>query len=490
MDNQTMMQYFEWNLPSDGLLWERLRVQAKALKASGIDMIWLPPAYKGHQGAEDVGYGVYDLYDLGEFDQKGSVRTKYGTREEYLRAVHTLRDEGISVMADIVMNHLIGADETERVMAARFDPNNRTQQIAGAEEIEAWTRFTYPARKQKHSAFTWDHTNFTAVDWDEKRHAGGIYLFEGKEWSVHVSSDKGNYDYLMGANVDTENPVVEAELLRWGRWYAHTTGIEGYRLDAVKHVSFSFFRKWLDNIREEMGHEAFAVGEYWTDDLGELLGYLHETDERMHLFDVPLHFAFARAANGNGAYDMGSMFNDTLVAANKARAVTFVDNHDSQPGQALASWIESWFKPLAYALILLRQDGLPCVFYADYYGLRDDGVPAVPGLKRMIRARRLYAYGPQHDYFDHHDIVGWTREGDDMHEHSGLAVLMSDAAAGSKRMYIGKQHGGRTMRDITRRAQDVITVGEDGYALFNTQSRGVSVYLFEEAYRFVAMHLE
>ena len=34
-------------------------------------------------------------------------------------------------------------------------------------------------------------------------------------------------------------------------------------------------------------------------------------------------------------------------------SVTFVDNHDSQPGQALESWVDEWFRPLAYALILL-----------------------------------------------------------------------------------------------------------------------------------------
>ena len=57
------------------------------LAEAGFTAVWLPPAYKGVNGAADVGYGVYDLYDLGEFEQKGSVRTKYGTKEQYLAAV-------------------------------------------------------------------------------------------------------------------------------------------------------------------------------------------------------------------------------------------------------------------------------------------------------------------------------------------------------------------------------------------------------------------
>jgi alpha-amylase len=49
-------------------------------------------------------------------------------------------------------------------------------------------------------------------------------------------------------------------------------------------------------------------------------------------------------------------------------AVTLVENHDTQPLQALESIVEAWFKPLAYAMILLRAQGYPCIFYADYYG--------------------------------------------------------------------------------------------------------------------------
>ena len=105
MINRTMIQDFEWYLPADGRHWRRCAEQAAALKELGITDVWLPPAFKGTGGAEDVGYGVYDTYDLGEFSQKGSVATKYGTREEYLEAVRALQAQGIAVYADIVLNH-------------------------------------------------------------------------------------------------------------------------------------------------------------------------------------------------------------------------------------------------------------------------------------------------------------------------------------------------------------------------------------------------
>ena len=81
IDNGLMMQYFEWYLKNDCELWKKIAEDAPRLAKSGVTSLWLPPAYKGANGIDDVGYGVYDLYDLGEFNQKGSVRTKYGTKK-------------------------------------------------------------------------------------------------------------------------------------------------------------------------------------------------------------------------------------------------------------------------------------------------------------------------------------------------------------------------------------------------------------------------
>ena len=87
--NGVMMQYFHWYMPDDGSLWNQLADKAEELAKIGITSLWLPPAYKGISGGMDVGYGIYDLFDLGEFDQKGSVRTKYGTKDEYIRREET-----------------------------------------------------------------------------------------------------------------------------------------------------------------------------------------------------------------------------------------------------------------------------------------------------------------------------------------------------------------------------------------------------------------
>ena len=183
MNNETLMQYFEWYLPNDGLWWKRCAAKAKNLSALGVTQVWLPPAYKG-TSQEDVGYGVYDMYDLGEFDQKRTIRTKYGTKEEYIEAIQAFHDADIRVMADIVLNHRMGGDESETVTAVTDNPENRNEQIGEKQKIRTHSRFTFPGRKGKYSSFIWDHTCFTGTDWDEKTKTNQqIFRFAGKQWA-------------------------------------------------------------------------------------------------------------------------------------------------------------------------------------------------------------------------------------------------------------------------------------------------------------------
>src|ERR1700748_3954894 len=100
--NETIMQFFHWYYPADGSLWNKLKEEVPKLEEMGVTTLWLPPAYKACDGG--VGYGVYDLFDLGEFDQQGSVRTKYGTKDEYVAAVETAHKNNLKVIVDVVLN--------------------------------------------------------------------------------------------------------------------------------------------------------------------------------------------------------------------------------------------------------------------------------------------------------------------------------------------------------------------------------------------------
>jgi alpha-amylase len=326
------------------------------------------------------------------------------------------------------------------------------------------------------------------VDWDGDRpdERDTVYLLEGKRFDDAVSTEFGNFAYLLGCDLDFQDPEVREEVTRWGRWMLDTTGVDGFRLDAIKHISSWFFPEWLDAMERHARRDLFVVGEYWTDHRPTLQRYLDAVGGRMAVFDVPLHYRFHQAGRAGAAFDLRSVLEGSLVQARPTQAVTFVDNHDSQPLQALESPVEAWFKPLAYALILLRREGYPCVFWADYLGadyedLGHDGQRhrvTLPShrflLDRFLAARRDCAHGEQRDWFDHPNVIGWTRLGDAAHPRA-LAVLMSNGADGWKWMEVARRNA--TFHDITGHCCEPVRSNEDGWACFRCRGGSVSVWL-------------
>ena len=170
-------------------------------------------------------------------------------------------------------------------------------------------------------------------------------------------------------------------------------------------------------------------------------------------------------------------------------------NHDTQPYQALEAPIEPWFKPLAYALILLRDAGYPCVFYGDLYGMKgpeeegEDGTkhtvsfpPSCSGaLPKLVLARKLYAYGKQEDHFaDSPSCLGWVRYGT-WDRRFGCAVVMSNAGPATKRMHVGEMHAGEKWTDVLGWAQSEVVIGDDGCGEFTCGGCSVSVWVNSEA---------
>jgi len=488
MKNGTMIQFFHWYSPED-TLWKEVKEKAEYLGNIGITSVWLPPASKGEKGGMSVGYDTYDLFDLGEFDQKGSVRTKYGTKDEFIEATQALHERGIQFIVDLVFNHKAGADETEVVKAIKVSEENRLKNISEPHEIEAYTKFTFPGRNGEYSKFIWDRQCFSGVDYDHRKQESGIFNFlseYGDDWENMIDDKKGNFDYLMFCDIEFRNPAVREELLNYATWLHDLIYYDGVRLDAVKHIPPQYFKEFLHLLRERTGKEIFAVGEYWAPgDLELLQRYIEATESTMSVFDSALQHNLHKASNSGIAFDLRTIFDESLVAHNQALAVTLVDNHDTQPLQALEAPVEAWFKPLAYALILLRKDGYPCVFYPDLFGASywdkgEDGqdyeifINRIDELEPLLYARKDFAFGTQRDYFEQANAIGWIREGDE--DHSGCAVVMSNGDGATISMEIGTRYSGRSFRDMLGKIPDEVWVNESGWADFHCAPGSVSVW--------------
>lgn len=494
MPGRTLIQFFHWYTSEGGTLWDEVAGEAENLSQMGVTDVWLPPSYKGASGPSSVGYDTYDLFDLGEFDQKGSTATKYGELSSLQTAAKRLQEAGLGVIHDVVFNHKMGADETERVFVRRVNADDRNQIDDEIFEASAYTRFTFPGRDGHHSQFIWDMKCFSGVDHLLDPDEDGLFRIANEygdgEWNTEVDEELGNFDYLMGSDIEFRNTAVYEELKYWGRWFPQQVGCTGFRLDAAKHIPAWFFKDWVGHVRENVNPDLFVVAEYWHPDMEVLQSYLDKVDRQLMLFDVALHHRFFDASNAGGAFDLRTIFDGSLTASIPDHAVTLVANHDTQPLQAMEASIQPWFKPLAYALILMREQGTPCVFYPDLYGATytdrgGDGelhtvqMPAIAALPKLIEARKRFAHGAQTDIFDDPHCIAILREG--TAELPGSITILSSAEQSTKKVFVGEVHAGCEFRDYLEHCNEKLVCDEAGYLDLRVNGGSVSIWVRSDA---------
>lgn len=110
-----MLQGFYWDVPVDmeaknGFWYDSLASRIPQLKQAGFTEIWLPPPSKGNWGILDMGYGLHDHYDLGNYEQVNTVETRFGSFAELQNLISLAHDTSngppIQLLADIILNHI------------------------------------------------------------------------------------------------------------------------------------------------------------------------------------------------------------------------------------------------------------------------------------------------------------------------------------------------------------------------------------------------
>jgi alpha-amylase len=486
--NGTILQYFHWYIDADLGLWNQVKNHAEELVNSGITALWLPPACKSFNLQQpgrcwdDPGYNIYDLYDLGEFYQKDAIQTRYGTAQEYFAAIKAAQQVGLQVYGDVVFHHKNGGDLPEIVKAVPVAWENRNHEIGCSKQIKIYSHYQFPGRKDKYSAMKWhwqhfDTVNHNAYNWEDT----AVYRLKNKQFKTPIDPRHGNESFLMACDVDTSNLEVQQELEQWGKWFLDLTRINGFRLDGVKHIQPEFIKYWLAQMRYNSPQELFTVGDYLSHDVEVLHHFIDITEGQLSLFDFPLHYNFHIASHIGQSYDIRKILDRTLMQQQPTLAVTFVENHQSQPLHPLESVVEPWFKPLAYAIILLREEGYPCIFYPDYYGAHyvDRGYEIWMDrhrwlIDKFLYARQYYAYGKQLNYFNHPDRIGWTRLGIQQHPQA-MAVLLSNGPGGSQWMKVNQPN--TQFYDLTEHITEPVYTNEQGWGNFHCSGGSVSVWL-------------
>ncbi|KAH6913114.1 alpha amylase [Coprinopsis sp. MPI-PUGE-AT-0042] len=495
--NPLMIQFFTWDTLHDTLSWwKHLEQEIPRLAEQGFTQIWLPPASK----AEDPngrGYDVYDLWDLGEFERNGVTKTRWGTREELLSATRAAREHGIDILIDAVLNHKLGADRTEVFTAVPVSPTHRMQSIGPERQIEGWTAFDFPGRGDKYSSFKWNSDHFTGLDWDQKTETKGVFRITGpghQGWSRNVDNELGNYDYLLG--VDPPRSIIAIHPFKrtystGGTWILETTGASGFRLDAIKHYDRKFLLEWIRTVKQRIGNpKLFSVAEYWSGNVNLVLRSIAHFEGEVSFFDVPFHENLHAASRGRQEYDLRKILQNTVVQVQPGAAVTFVDNHDTVCGvlsspHSLASWVGAHFKVQAYALVLLRASGHPCVFYGDLYPNKQyyDATVGM-NLKLLVEARKKFAYGAEEVYLAERNAIGFVRRGDV--QGPGLAVVLSNkddpTFVHEVRMNMGIANAGKVYRNFLANDKRRVQLDNQGWGSFACQGGSAFVWIEEGTY--------
>ncbi len=309
--SKVMLQAFYWDVPQ--YTWyNTINETLPEINASGFDSIWLPPPSKAQSGGNSMGYDPYDYYDLGEFNQKGSIATRFGVKSHLISLLNHSRSLGLSVIGDLVLNHNSGGNQ-------EFNPNTNSS--------------TY--------------TDFSTVV--STKFLRGYNDFHPSTFETSDEGIFGGFPDLCHAN-----PYVNESLLQWGEWLRDDIGYSGWRFDYVKGYHASMVEDWMDIVG------GWGVAEFWDGNKDLIFDYLDSTGNTVSAFDFPLYYTLRDFCNGDGSYDMRNLANPVYLGVMGNRplqSVTFIANHDTD------EIVNN--KMMAYAFIL-TSEGYPSIFWRDW----------------------------------------------------------------------------------------------------------------------------
>lgn len=393
-NGRVVLQAFWWdywnnNYPADWSTY--LADLAPRLREMGIDAVWIPPTCKNKDATGAVGYAPFDHYDLGDKWQGGNTGTRFGTKDDYLRCVAILHANGIEVIQDVVWNHLNGAGSGDG--SGGEDPQahgNRYKNFRYTcfqTPAKSETAANYLARKGR---FPKNWQNFhpsPAHDTENGDIAAGWF-------GPDLCYVRDAYGRSSNAKFNPTQPAnyVRDQVRAWSVWLKKQTGVDGFRIDAVKHFEPWACKDFLWNLAHHAndasgGPDMFAVGEYignrdqldqWVDSVNHSDGFADVVGS----FDFSLRSSLKSMIDGSGFFDVGSL--PSAQEQRRTRAVSFVNSHDSfRPKLGTAGDYVGWDSAnelgghidpndariqVAYA-VAFAVDGSPCVFFEDLFDL-------------------------------------------------------------------------------------------------------------------------
>jgi glycosidase len=405
---QNHMDYDEW-LRAGGT-WQGgtikgLESKLGYLKRLGVSALWVSPVFRQVSFEPSYhGYGIQNFLD---------VDPHFGTREDLRDFVQAAHELGIYVVLDIVAHH------TGNVFA--YDPDRYIVHDAGTGRTyydPRWDGDTYTVRgfngRDGQPILPADPVNRAALEssWPD----GAVWPREFQDFGKfrrkgHISNWDYNPEYLEGdmfgfrtldlwAEQEGQSRQISSALaclvFTYCFWMAYAD-VDGFRIDAAKHMGIQALRSFCDSIREfaqSIGKERFLL-------LGEVSGgreraweVVHQTglDAALGIEDVPGKLEQMVCGQGNPE-DYFSVFQNWILEDTtehrwyRNNVVTLVDDHDQvrKGGSKMRFCGDPQRRDLAFNVVAtqLTTMGIPCIYYGTEQEFDSGGRPS--GIDIVLR---------------------------------------------------------------------------------------------------------
>jgi len=288
----------------------------------GITGLWLMPI---NPSPSYHGYDVTDYYD---------VNPDYGTMDDFKHLLNEAHKRGIRVILDMVLNH--------------------------TSSLHPWFKQAQDPASPYRQWYVWSATPPTGQYWN---------YGSGKEYyyaRFGVSLPDLNYD----------NPEVVKEMKNVTRFWLHDVGIDGFRLDAAKHIFengsvtenvpethtfFKDFHKFYINVNPR----AIMVGEVASS--SDVVSQYLAGDELDLAFDFDLARKIVSDVQAQSGEDFGDVLSHEVSLFRPGQFATFLTNHDQDRVMSVLNDEIEAAKSAAF--LLLTSPGVPYLYYGEEIGM-------------------------------------------------------------------------------------------------------------------------
>jgi glycosidase len=301
----------------------------------GVGALWLMPV------TQSPSYHGYDTTDY------RAIESDYGTNDDFKRLMAECHKRNIKVVIDMVLNHC--SSKHPWFIEAQKGPDS-----------------------PKRDWFIWEK-------------ARPAWKGPWNETVWHPNPAPGQRDFYYGMfnhdmpDLNYRNALVTAEMRDTAKFWLTEMGVDGFRLDAVRHLiedgkvqeNTPETHAWLADFQKAckaVKPDCFTVGEIWAG-TRDISGYVngHEMDSA---FEFELESKLIEAVKTGKSKPLLDAFKTSWYAFPKGAYSTFLTNHDQ--GRIMTAVKGDSWKAKTGASILLTMPGIPFLYYGEEIGMTGD----------------------------------------------------------------------------------------------------------------------